>query len=213
VLSLKIIVGSTRPERAADLILPWVRRAADASNSFDVETLDLREWGLPMFAETFQTLGNPSDPTYSQPLVKKWNTTIEAADAVLFITPEYNHSIPAALKNAIDTVFFSFALRHKPAALVGYSMGAVGGARAVEHLAHIAIEAEMVPLRNTVLIPHVQSAFTADGEIANQASSAALTVLFQDLEWWAQLLHDARSSSLPPAMFRRNPGLANRAAS
>jgi NAD(P)H-dependent FMN reductase len=213
VLSLKIIVGSTRPERAADLILPWVRRHADASNSFDVETLDLREWGLPMFAETFQTLGDPSDPTYSQPLVKKWNTTIEAADAVLIITPEYNHSIPAALKNAIDTVFFSFALRNKPAAFVGYSMGAVGGARAVEHLAHIAIEAEMVPLRNSVLIPHVQSAFTAQGEIANPASSAALTVLLQDLEWWAQVLHDARSSSLPPAMFRRNPGLANRAAS
>jgi NAD(P)H-dependent FMN reductase len=213
VLSLKIIVGSTRPERAADLILPWVRRTADANNSFDVETLDLREWGLPMFAETFQTVGDPADPTYSQPLVKKWNTNIDAADAVLFITPEYNHSIPAALKNAIDTVFFSFALRNKPAAFVGYSMGAVGGARAVEHLAHVAIEAEMVPLRNSVLIPHVQAAFTANGEIVNPASSAALTVLLQDLEWWAQVLHDARASSLPPAMFRRNPGLANRAAS
>jgi NAD(P)H-dependent FMN reductase len=213
VLSLKIIVGSTRPERAADLILPWVRHQVDASDSFDVETLDLRDWALPMFAETFQTLGDPNQPTYSQPLVKKWNTTIEAADAVLFITPEYNHSIPAALKNAIDTVFFSFALRNKPAAFVAYSMGAVGGARAVEHLAHVAIEAEMVPLRNSVLIPHVQSAFTANGEIVNPAASAALTVLLQDLEWWAQVLHDARSSSLPPAMFRRNAGLANRAAS
>jgi NAD(P)H-dependent FMN reductase len=213
VLSLKIIVGSTRPERAADLILPWVRRHADASNSFDVETLDLREWRLPMFAETFQTLGDPNDPTYSQSVVQEWNTTIAASDAVLFITPEYNHSIPAALKNAIDTVLFSFALRNKPAAFVGYSMGAVGGARAVEHLAHVAIEAEMVPLRNSVLVPHVRSAFTADGEIANPAASTALTVLFQDLEWWAQVLHHARSSSLPPAIFRRNPDLANRAAS
>jgi NAD(P)H-dependent FMN reductase len=213
VLSLKIIVGSTRPGRAAELVLPWVRRQADASNSFDIETLDLREWELPMFAETLQTLGDLREPSYSQPLVKRWNTTIESTDAVLFVTPEYNHSIPAVLKNAIDTLFFSFALRNKPAAFVAYSRGAVGGARAVEHLAHIAIEAEMVPLRNSVLIPHVQSAFTANGKTADPATSAALAVLLQDLEWWAQVLHDARSSSLPPAIFRRDSDLDNRAAS
>ena len=57
------------------------------------------------------------------------------------------------LKNAIDSVFVSFAFRNKPAAFVGYSGGIGGGDRAVEHLAHIAIEAELVPLRNTVVIP------------------------------------------------------------
>lgn len=212
-LNLKIIVGSTRPGRAADLVVPWVRAHADASNAFDIEMLDLRDWGLPMFTETFQTLGDPRDPTYSQPLVKRWNATVAEADAVLFITPEYNHSIPAVLKNAIDTLFFSFALRHKPAAFVAYSMGAVGGARAVEHLAHIAIEAEMVPLRNSVLVANVQSAFNADGEAADRATSAAMTVLLQDLQWWAQILRGARDSSLPPAVFRLNPGLADRAAS
>lgn len=212
-LSLKIIVGSTRPGRAADLVLPWVRSHADASNAFDIETLDLRDWDLPMFAETLQTLGDPRDPTYSQPLVKKWNTTVGQADAVLFLTPEYNHSIPAVLKNAIDTLFVSFALRNKPAAFVAYSMGAVGGARAVEHLAHIAIEAEMVPLRNSVLVANVQSAFNADAETVDPAASAALTVLLEDLQWWAHVLRGARDSSLPPAVFRLNPGLAHRAAS
>lgn len=212
-LNLKIIVGSTRPGRAADLVVPWVRTHADASNAFNIETLDLRDWGLPMFTETFQTLGDPRDPTYSLPLVKKWNATIAEADAVLFITPEYNHSIPAVLKNAIDTLFFSFALRNKPAAFVAYSMSAVGGARAVEHLAHIAIEAEMVPLRNSVLVANVKSAFDADGEVAERATSAALTVLLQDLEWWAQVLRGARGTSLPPAVFRLNSGAADRAAS
>lgn len=212
-LNLKIIVGSTRPGRAADLVVPWVRAHADASDAFNIETLDLRDWGLPMFTETFQTVGDPRDPTYSLPLVKKWNTTIAEADAVLFIPPEYNHSIPAVLKNAIDTLFFSFALRNKPAAFVAYSMSAVGGARAVEHLAHIAIEAEMVPLRNSVLVANVKSAFNADGEVAERATSAALTVLLQDLQWWAQVLRGARGTSLPPAIFRLNPGAADRAAS
>ena len=64
----------------------------------------------------------------------------------------------------IDSVFVSFAFRNKPAAFVGYSGSPVGGARAVEHLAHIAIEAEMAPLRNTVLVGDFLHAFGPDGE-------------------------------------------------
>jgi multimeric flavodoxin WrbA len=76
-----------------------------------------------MFAETSATVGNPHEPTYSHPLVRTWNKTIRNADAVVLVTPEYNHSIPAVLKNALDSLFFSFALRNKPAAVVGYSGG------------------------------------------------------------------------------------------
>ena len=79
------------------------------------------------------------------------------------ITPEYNHSLSGVLKNAIDNVFVSFAFRNKPALFVGYSGGIVGGARAVEQLALIAIEAELVPLRNTVLVGEVTKAFDDRG--------------------------------------------------
>ena len=67
------------------------------------------------------------------------------------------------LKNAFDNVFVSFALRNKPMAAVGYSSGIAGGARAVEHLAHVAIEADMAPLRSSVLIPFVNEAFDSEG--------------------------------------------------
>jgi NAD(P)H-dependent FMN reductase len=157
-----------------------------------------------MFAETIHTVGDFHDPTYSQPLIRRWNDTISDADAVLIITPEYNHSIPAVLKNAIDSLFFSFALRNKPAGLIGYSGGPVGGARSVEHLAHVLVEAEAVPLRNSVLIPAVQSAFADTGDPANPTTSAALEVLLEDVEWWARVLADARQSSLPPGILRMN---------
>src|SRR5713101_1327652 len=160
---LQVIVGSIRPERQVEPVIRWVVGRASAHEEFEVETLDLRDWPLPMFAEGMKTIGDFTDPTYSSPIVKRWNQKIAEADAYLFITPEYNHSIPAVLKNAIDSVFVSFAFRNKPAAFVAYSGGMVGGARAVEHLAHIAIEAEMVPLRNTVLIGEVQRAFGSDG--------------------------------------------------
>jgi NAD(P)H-dependent FMN reductase len=202
VLNLKIVIGSTRDGRAADRVVPWLTRRIESNNAFAMEMVDLREWRLPIFAETLQTVGDLSDPAYSQPLVRSWNDTMRCADAFVFVTPEYNHSVPGVLKNAIDNLFFSFALRNKPAGLIGYSGGAVGGARSVEHLAQILIEAEAVPLRNTVLIPSVQDAFAGSGEPVNPATDVALEILLEDLEWWGRILADARPSSLPHALMR-----------
>jgi len=200
---LQIIVGSTRPTRAAERVFPWIADRAIRRGDFDVEVIDLRDWNLPFFQEHLGTIGDFASPTYSDPIVRAWNAKIAEADAYLIITPEYNHSVPGELKNAIDSVFVSFALRNKPVAFVGYSAGIAAGTRAVEHLALIAIEAEAVPLRNTVLIPSVASAFGEDGEPASPATEAALTVTLDDLSWWAAALANARSEGeLPPAAFR-----------
>ena len=144
---LQIIIGSTRPTRAADKVAPWVIDRGVSHPAFDVEVLDLRDWPLPIFAEHLGTIGDFNDPTYSDPAVRRWNQKIKQADAYLVITPEYNHSVPGVLKNAIDNIFISFAFRNKPLVTVGYSGGIAGGVRAIEHLAQIAIEAELVPLR------------------------------------------------------------------
>lgn len=200
---LQIIVGSTRPERQADAVVRFVASRASAHAEFEVEVLDLRNWPLPMFAEGLKTLGDFANPTYSEPIVKRWNQKIAEAAAYVFVTPEYNHSVPAVLKNAIDSVFASFAFRNKPAAFVAYSAGTVGGARAVEHLAHIAVEAEMVPLRNTVLIGEVQRAFGADGSPVNPLTSVALEILLDDLAWWSKALGQARAGGeLQPGALR-----------
>jgi len=202
VLTLNIVIGSTRDGRAADRVTPWLTDRIEQQQTFAAELVDLRDWPLPMFAETVHTVGNFADPTYSQPLVRRWNDTMRSADAFLLVTPEYNHSVPGVLKNAIDSLFFSFALRNKPAGLVGYSGGQVGGARSIEHLAHILIEAEAVPLRNTVLIPSVHDAFADNGQPVNPATDRALDVLLEDLAWWARVLADARPSSPPHAVLR-----------
>jgi NAD(P)H-dependent FMN reductase len=59
---LKIIIGSTRPGRAADRVIPWITSAAGVHGGFEVEVIDLRDWELPMFGETFATVGNPRNP-------------------------------------------------------------------------------------------------------------------------------------------------------
>jgi len=200
---LQIIIGSTRPARAADHVVPWVLDRATAHGGFDVQVLDLRDWPLPMFGEHMGSIGDFADPTYSDPIVRRWNQTIKEGDAYLVVTPEYNHSVPGVLKNAIDSVFVSFAFRNKPIAAIGYSGGIAGGTRAIEHLALIAIEAEMVPLRNSVIVPFVGSAFDERGEPKDPMADASLGIVLDDLQWWATVLREARTGGeLPPGSFR-----------
>ncbi len=199
-MRLAIIVGSTREGRAADRFLPWLVERTERHGAFSVRLLDLREWDLPMFQETPATIG----AGYSTSAVRRWNEEVALSDAYLFVTPEYNHSVPGVLKNAIDNVVASQAFRNKPAGFVGYSAGMVGGARAVEHLAAIAIEAEMAPLRNAVLLARVGRAFAEDGRPVDAATEFALDVLLDDLAWWGNALRRARTAGeLPPAARRQ----------
>lgn len=213
-LKLKIVVGSTRPKRAADLVLPWVIERAESHGSFEVELLDLRDWPLPFFSEHISNVGDLSDPTYSDPVVKRWNNRFLEADAVLVVTPEYLHSVPGVLKNAFDSIYLSFALRNKPMAGISYSIGIAGGVRALEHLADIAIEHEAVPLRNTVILPNVGAAFDEEHQPKDPMTDIALSILLDDLAWWADLLAKGRADGqLPPGGQRTMAALKARTSS
>ena len=202
-LRLQIILGSTREGRNADPVCRWLLPKTRSHEAFEVELLDLRDWPLPFFQETLATVGDFANPTYSLPIVKQWNDKIGEADAYIIVTPEYNHSVPGVLKNAIDTVFFSFRFRQKPVAFVAYSLGPAGGARAVEHLTQIMVETEAVPVRTPTLLPHVAEAFDADGKVKNPVLEAGLNVMLDDLAWLGRALSDARSKGqLPPAALR-----------
>ena len=202
-LKLQIIIGSTREGRNADSVCRWFVPMTESHGAFEVETLDLRNWPLPFFQETIATVGDLANPTYSVPLVKQWNDKIGEADAYIIVTPEYNHSIPAVLKNAIDTVFFSFRFRQKPVAFVAYSLGFTAGVRAVEHLIQIMVETEAVPVRTPTLIPFVTAAFDGEGRPVNPALATSMTVILDDLAWLGNALKTARSEGqLPPSALR-----------
>jgi NAD(P)H-dependent FMN reductase len=135
--------------------------------------------------------------------VKRWNDKIKEADAYLIVTPEYNHSIPALLKNAIDTVFFSYGFRQKSVAFVGYSLGFTAAARAVEHLTQIMVETEAVPVRTPTLVPLVTAAFDEKGQPTSPGQTVTLNAMLDDLAWLGKALKTARSEGqLPPAALR-----------
>src|SRR4051794_26105485 len=105
---LEIIIGATRPNRAGKPVADWFADRAREHGAFDVEVTDLAELALPFFDEP----RHPRMREYEHDHTREWSSTIDAADAFVFVTPEYNHGPPATLKNAID--FLHHEWRHKP---------------------------------------------------------------------------------------------------
>jgi NAD(P)H-dependent FMN reductase len=117
------------------------------------------------------------------------------------------------LKNAIDSIFVTHALRNKPITAVSYSGGVAAGVRAIEHLVGIAVEQEMAPIRSTVTIGGVTNAFNEDGTARDPMTEAAMDVALDDLAWWASALDKARADGeLTPGKFRVRAVMAARAA-
>ena len=115
----------------------------------------------------------------------------------------------AGLTNAIDSVWVSFGFRNKPVAFVSYAGGQTGGVRAIEHLVHVFVETESVPVRNSVVIPNVREAFDADGQPKNTVMNAAADIMLDDLAWWSAALEKARAGGeLQPGSFRLRAALA-----
>jgi NAD(P)H-dependent FMN reductase len=106
-------------------------------------------------------------------------------------------------------VWLSFGFRNKPIATIGYSAGIGGGIRAIEHLAHVFVETESVPLRNAVVLPFVATAFDTEGKPVNPATDISLQVMLDDLAWWSTALENARAAGeLPPGSLRARAALA-----
>jgi len=180
---LAVIVGSTREGRCALTIASWFADRARARPDVDLDVLDLAELSLPA------ALTPVSDGTTADD-VRDVSARLHAADAFVVVTPEYNHSFPASLKNAID--WFTVEWHAKPVGFVSYG-GLSGGLRAVEHLRHVFAELHATTVRNTVSITNFWDHFDKSGRLVcpDQLDRAAARLLEQ-LVWWARALRTAR---------------------
>src|SRR5205814_5098336 len=100
-LRIAIIIGSTRPGRNGEAVAKWVYEIAKKRNDAEFELVDVKDFNLPLLDESIP----PSMGQYSKPHTKRWAAKIDSFDGFVFVTAEYNHGIPGALKNAIDFVF------------------------------------------------------------------------------------------------------------
>jgi NAD(P)H-dependent FMN reductase len=183
-LKIAIILGSTRPNRNGEAVAKWFHDLATRRADADYELIDIKDFNLPLLDEPIP----PSQGKYSQPHTKAWAQKIEAFDAFVFVTPEYNHSTSGALKNAIDFLYKEW--NNKAAGFVSY--GSAGGVRAVEHLRLIMAELQIADVRAQVTL----SLFTdfenfSTFKPAAQHEQTAKTMLDQ-LRVWGEAMRSAR---------------------
>jgi len=181
-----ILIGSTRPGRLALPIGEWVADRARAHGAFDVEIADLAEIGLPLMDEP----DHPRMRQYTKPHTRAWSERVDAADAFVFVSPEYNYGIAAPLKNAIDYLHDEW--KHKAVGFVSYG-GVSAGTRAVQMTKQIISALSMVPVYDAVNIPFVFQFLDDESRVqANDAMEDAATQMFDALLEWDTALRPMR---------------------
>lgn len=185
-LHLLVLIGSVRDGRFGPSAARWFAAEAENHGSFTVEVVDARDFPLPL---AMPEPGHEPDPVTATVLADL-TARVGAADAFAVVTPEYNHSLPAALKNSIDWVFAEWAA--KPVAFISYG-GMSGGLRAVEHLRAIFAELHAVSVRESLSFHNPWTSFT-DGHPENHEDSAlAAKTVLDRLQWWGAALRTARA--------------------
>lgn len=184
---LLIIVGSVRPGRIGLPIAEWVRARAE-SEGFDVDFVDLAELALPFMDEP----AHPSKKQYTKPHTLAWSERVEKTDAVLLVSPEYNHSYSPALKNALDYLMQEW--QGKPVGIVAYG-GASGGLRAAAALDQVLATLGLVRVPVDVAINGAGS-LVADGTFAAESKhDATLGRMLDAIERYTGALGSLRSDS------------------
>jgi NAD(P)H-dependent FMN reductase len=182
---LLVIIASTRPGRLGLPIANWAISEIEKHGGFEVDVADLALMDLPLLDEP----ENPFHRKYTKPHTIAWSKRVDAADAILIITPEYNYSMPGSLKNAIDFLFHEW--NYKPVAFVSYG-GMSGGVRSVQMAKQVVTTLKMVPLSEAVNIQMVPK-YIHDGQfVPDETHENNLKKVLGELIRWADALRAMR---------------------
>ncbi len=183
-IKIAIIIGSTRPGRKAEAVAHWVHGIAQKRSDAQFELVDIKDYSLPLLDEPVP----PSLGQYSQQHTRTWAAKIASFDAYVFVTPEYNHGIPGALKNAIDYLYGEW--NNKAAGFVSY--GSALGARSVESLRLVMGELQVADVRAQVML----SLFTDFENFTTfkpaPVHAKALATMLDQLVRWSEALRTVR---------------------
>jgi NAD(P)H-dependent FMN reductase len=184
-LNLHVVVASTRPGRIGLPIATWFLGHAKGHAKFDVTLVDLKEVNLPLLDEP----KHPRLGQYEHAHTKAWSETVKAADAFVFVTPEYNFSTAPALMNAFDYLYDEW--RFKPASFVSYG-GMSGGIRAVQMAKQTVTALSMMPIAEAVALPFAGKLIVDGIFQANEAIEKSAGGMLDELHRWATALKPMR---------------------
>lgn len=186
---LDVIIASTRPSRLGPTIANWFAPFAADHGLFEVELVDLAEMDLPLLDEP----AHPRLRQYEHAHTKRWSEKVDAADAFVFVTPEYNFASPPALMNALDYLVQEWA--YKPVGFVSYG-GMSGGIRSVQMTKSIVTTLKMMPMVEAVSIPFFSQFISDSGEfVAEEVHEKSAAAMLTELARWADALRPLRVES------------------
>lgn len=181
-LKLQTIICSTRPGRLGTSVARWFHDFATSYGGFDTELIDLAEFNLPVYNEP----RHPRLAQYEHEHTKRWSESVSAADAYVFVTPEYNHSPVPALVNALNYIYKEW--NYKPCGFVSYG-GVSGGLRAVQATKMMVTTLKMMPMVEIVAIPMVQKQIEKNGDFSsNKLIDDSARTMLEELLRWAEAL-------------------------
>jgi NAD(P)H-dependent FMN reductase len=187
-LSVALIIASVRQERMGPVIAKWFLSILSGDSRFTVHIIDLADIDLPPAL--------PADPGDLSIIAKRpaqlqaTSATLKEADAMIVITPEYNHGLPGSIKHFIDWHFAEW--QDKPVAAIGYG-GLGGGIRAIENLRVVMAELRATVIRDSITFNRPWELFAEDGALmAPSEHTTAAGVLLNRLAWWAGTLRHGR---------------------
>ncbi len=185
-LKLHVVIASTRPGRVGPSVADWFLELARADQRFETLAVDLDEIDLPLLDEP----NHPRLKKYENEHTKRWSAIIDAADAFVFVTPEYNYSSAPSLLNALDYVYHEW--KYKPAGFVSYG-GASGGLRAVQMTKLPVSALGMMPLPEGVSIPFFAQHRDESGKfVGTEGMQKAARTMLDELARWAGALKPLR---------------------
>jgi NAD(P)H-dependent FMN reductase len=184
-LKIGIIISTTRPGRFADIPTAWLFDIASKRNDAEFEIVDLRDYPMPFFEEKVA----PHMAPPQNEVALRWGRKVASFDGYIFVTAEYNHGIPAVLKNAIDHLFPE--IQRKPAAFVGY--GGAGAARAIGQL-ELVLNAATLKYAVHIGMTEMMGMLREGKSMADYPylDDSARRML-DELVWWADTLKQGRS--------------------
>jgi NAD(P)H-dependent FMN reductase len=186
---LVVLIGSVREGRFGPVVAGWIADRASERGGFEVDVVDLADFEIPLVLPAMSP--KLAGDAYPRPRgMADLTARLDAADAFVVVTPEYNHSYPASLKAAIDWHFTQWTA--KPVAFVSYG-GAAGGRHAVLHLENVLTELHAVTIRDGLAFPNYFVTFE-DGEPLDAQADVYAKAMLDQLAWWASALREARAA-------------------
>jgi NAD(P)H-dependent FMN reductase len=176
---IPIILGTAREGRQSEKVAKFVNiEVRDAG--FESEIIDVKDFRAAA-----------TDNTENSSQAKKLSSKMDKADALIIVTPEYNHGYPGELKMMLDLLYKQYA--KKPVGFCGVSAGGLGGARVVEQLRQVVVELHMIPIREALYFPVVQNLFDEAGNIKDNSYKERIKAFLGELTWFVKTLREGKN--------------------